>query len=101
MLYETKEMNQMHITSIPAADVRIPQPSSGEIVVVERYGKTYAAIIDREALDLFKRMLAIFDEHQPSELLLSDTALEVHRASEAGEDLEEFDFSLLQTHPVE
>jgi hypothetical protein len=40
----------------------------------------------------------MFGEHQPAELGLSDAALEVHRASEAGEDVEEFDYELLDTH---
>lgn len=90
----------MRTKTIPAKDVRIPEPVEGEIVVVERYGKPYAAIIDGETLALFQRMLAMFGEHQPSELLLSDAALRVHQASEAGEDLEEFNFELLETHPA-
>jgi hypothetical protein len=85
--------------TIPAKDVRIPEPVEGEIVVVERYGKTYAAIIDGEDLALFQRMLAMFGSHQPSELLLSDAALRAHEASESGDDVEEFDFDLLDTHP--
>lgn len=88
----------MRTRTIPAKDVRIPELAEGEIVVVERYGKPHAAIMDGETLALFQRMLAMFGEHRPSELLLSDAALRVHRASEAGEDLEDFDFELLETH---
>ena len=40
-------------------------------------------------------MPAMFGEHRPAELSLSEAALAVHRASEAGEDVEEFDFELL------
>lgn len=88
----------MRTRVVAANEVRIPEPANGELVVVERYGKPYAAVIGATELDLFQRMLAMFGEHQPSELSLSDTALAVHRASEAGEDLEEFDFALLETH---
>jgi len=88
----------MRTRTVVANDVRIPEPVTGEIVVVERYGKPYAAVIDASALDLFQRMLAMFGEHQPSELALSDVALEVHRSSEAGDDVEPFDFDLLDTH---
>ena len=91
----------MRTKTIPANDVRIPDLDEGEIVVVERYGKPYAAIIDGESLELFQRMLALFGEHQPSELRVSDAALQVHRSSEAGDDIEEFDYSLLETHAVE
>jgi hypothetical protein len=38
------------------------------------------------------------DFERASDLALSDAALEVHRASEAGEDIEEFDYGLLDTH---
>jgi hypothetical protein len=85
---------------VPANEVRIPEPVSGEAVVIERYGKAYAAVIDARAFELFQRMLGMFGEHQPSELSLSDAALEIHRASEAGEDVDEFDFDLLDTHAV-
>lgn len=88
----------MRTRVVPATEVRIPEPSAGEVVIVERYGKPYAAVIDADALALFQRMLAMFGQHQPSELSLSDAALTVHRASEAGEDVEEFDFDLLATH---
>jgi hypothetical protein len=33
--------------------------------------------------------------------MLSDAALAAHEASEAGEDVEEFDFALLDTHPAQ
>jgi hypothetical protein len=88
----------MRTRIVPANEVRIPEPVAGELVVIERYGKPYAAVIDATALDLFQRMLAMFGEHRPAELSLSDAALAVHRASEAGEDVEEFDFGLLETH---
>jgi hypothetical protein len=39
----------------------------------------------------------MFGEVRPAELTLSDTALAVHRASEAGDDVEEFDFGLLDS----
>lgn len=90
----------MHTRTLAANDVRIPEPVNGELVVIERYGKPYAAVIAVPELDLFQRLLAMFGEHQPSELSLSDTELAVHRASEAGEDVEEFDFDLLETHPA-
>lgn len=88
----------MHTRVIAANEVRIPEPVAGEVVVVERYGKPYAAIIDGETLELFQRMLAMFGEHRPAELSLSDAALTVHRGSEDGEDIEEFDFGLLESH---
>jgi hypothetical protein len=87
--------------TISANEVRIPEPTAGELIIVERYGKPYAAVIDAEALQLFQRLLSMFGEHQPSELALSDAALTAHRASEAGEDVEEFDFAVLDTHPAE
>lgn len=90
----------MQTRTVTANDVRIPEPIAGEVVVVERYGKPYAAIIDPASLELFQRMLAMFDTHRPSELSLSATAIEAHRASEAGEDIEPFDFGLLDTHPA-
>ncbi len=91
----------MRTRAVPANEVRIPEPVAGELIVVERYGKPYAAVIDAEALQLFQRLLAMFGEHQPSELFMSDAALAVHRDSEAGEDVEEFDFDLLATHSVQ
>jgi hypothetical protein len=42
----------------------------------------------------------MFGEHSPAELSLSDVALEVHRNSESGEDVEDFDFERLTTHPA-
>ena len=90
----------MHTRVVTANEVRIPEPVAGEAVVIQRYGKTYAAVIDAATFELFQRLLSMFGEHQPAELSLSDAALEVHRASEAGEDIDEFDFSLLDTHAV-
>jgi hypothetical protein len=88
----------MRTRVVPANEVRIPEPVSGEVIVIQRYGKNYAAVIDPATLELFQRMLSMFGEHQPAELLLSDLALEVHRESEAGVDIEEFDYGLLDTH---
>jgi hypothetical protein len=90
----------MRVRTVAANHVRIPEPVAGEVVVIERFGKPYAAIMDLHALELFQRLLAMFGEHEPVELSLSDAALAVHRASEAGEDLEEFDFELLDTHAL-
>ncbi len=87
----------MRTRVVAASEVRIPEPSSGVVVVIERYGKPYAAVIDVTSLELFQRTLAMFDDHLPVELSLSDTALSLHRASEAGTDVEEFDFTLLDT----
>jgi hypothetical protein len=78
---------------VAANDVRIPDPVSGEVVVVERYGRPYAAIIDTEALDMFLRMQAVFGEHVPHEMGVSDLELTVHRLAESGEDTEEFDYA--------
>jgi hypothetical protein len=83
---------------VAANEVRIPEPVSGEAVVIQRYGKAYAAVVDAATFELFQRMLGMFGEQRPAELSLSDAALEVHRASEVGEDIEEFDFGLLDTH---
>ena len=91
----------MHTRVVPANEVRIPEPAAGELIIVERYGKPHAAVIDAESLRLFQRMLAMFGEHQPVELALSETALAVHRSSEAGEDVEDFDFDLLAAHPAQ
>ena len=88
----------MRTRVVAANEVRIPEPVPGEVLVIERYGKPYAAVIDASALELFQRTLAMFGEHQPVELSLSDAALAVHRASEAGTDVEEFDFRLLDTY---
>ncbi len=90
----------MRTRVIAANEVRIPEPVAGEVVVIQRYGQAYAAVIDAATFELFKRMLSMFGEHQPAELSLSDAVLEVHRASEAGEDVEEFDYGLLDTHAV-
>jgi hypothetical protein len=90
----------MRTRVITANEVRIPEPVSGEVIVIQRYGKAYAAVIDAATFELFQRMLSMFGEHQPAELSLSDVALEVHRASEAAEDIEEFDYGLLDTHAV-
>ena len=90
----------MHTRVVAANEVRIPEPLAGEVIVVQRYGKAYAAVIDAATFELFQRLLSMFGEHQPAELSLSDVALEVHRTSEAGEDIDEFDFSLLDTHAV-
>jgi hypothetical protein len=78
---------------VAANDVRIPDPVSGEVVVVERYGRPYAAIIDTDALDMFLRMQAVFGEHVPHEMGVSDLELTVHRLAESGEDTEEFDYA--------
>jgi len=91
----------MRSKTIPASEVRIPEPEAGEVVVIERYGKPYAAVIDAEALVLFQRMLDVFGEHQPVELTLSNAALALHASSEAGEDVGDFDVELLETHPAQ
>lgn len=83
----------MKTRTVAANDVRIPDPVSGEVVVVERYGRPYAAIIDTEALDMFLRMQAVFGEHVPHEMGVSDLELTVHRLAESGEDTEEFDYA--------
>jgi len=88
----------MRTRSITANEVRLPELTYGEAVVIERYGKPYAAVIRAEEFELFQRLLAMFGEHQPSELSLSDAELAVHHSSEAGEDIEAFDFGLLETH---
>lgn len=90
----------MRTRVVAANEVRIPEPSAGEVIVVERYGKPYAAVIDADMLELLKRLVDIFGEQPPIELSVSDVALEVHRSSEAGDDIEEFDFGLLSTHPA-
>ena len=79
----------MHTRVVAASEVRIPKPHAGEVIVVERYGKPYAAVIGPDMLDLLTRLLAMFGEHRPCELSLSDVELEFHRSSEAGEDVEE------------
>jgi hypothetical protein len=79
--------------TVAANDVRIPDPVPGEVVVVERYGRPYAAIIDTDALDMFLRMQAVFGEHVPHEMGVSDLELKVHRLAESGEDTEEFDYA--------
>jgi hypothetical protein len=79
--------------TVAANDVRIPDPVPGEVVVVERYGRPYAAIIDTDALDMFLRMQAVFGEHVPHEMGMSDLELKVHRLAESGEDTEEFDYA--------
>lgn len=91
----------MHTRTVPANEVRIPEPEPDEIVVVERYGKPYAIVLGAAQMPLVHMLLTMAGEHVPSELLLSDLDIELHRISEAGEDLEEFDFSLLDTHPFE
>ncbi len=90
----------MHTRVVTANEVRIPEPVAGEATVIERYGKPYAAVIDAATFELFQRLLNMLGEHRPAELSLSDAALEAHRASEAGEDIYEFDFDLLDTHAV-
>lgn len=60
----------------------------------------YAAVIDADMLELLKRLIAMFGEQLPVELSLSEIDLQVHRSSEAGEDVEHFDFELLTTHPA-
>jgi hypothetical protein len=88
----------MRTRVVASNEVRIPEPAAGEAILVQRYGKAYAAVIDAASFELFQRMLSMFGEHQPAELALSEAALKVHRASEAGEDIEEFDYGLLDTH---
>ena len=90
----------MRTRVVTANEVRIPEPGGGEVIVVERYGKPYAAVIDAEMFELLKRLIAVFGEQPPAELSLSDLALKVHHSSEAGEDLEDFDPELLATHPA-
>jgi hypothetical protein len=91
----------MHTRVVAANEVRIPEPAPGEALIIERYGKPYAAVIDAASYELFEHLLAMFGEHEPAELSLSDAALALHRSSEAGEDVEEFDFALLDTHAAE
>jgi len=91
----------MRSRTVPANEVRIPEPRPDEIIVVERYGKPYAIVLDASQMHLVHLLLTMFGEHVPSELLLSDVEIELHRISERGEDVEEFDFSLLDTHPFE
>ena len=99
--YDTiEERPTVNTRSVTANEVRLPDMAEGEAVIVERYGKPYAAVIGAEEFKLFQRLLAMFGERQPSELSLSDAELAVHRSSEAGEDVEAFDFALLETHPA-
>jgi hypothetical protein len=91
--YETEEGEHVKTRTVAANDVRIPDPVPGEVVVVERYGRPYAAIIDTDALDMFLRMQAVFGEHVPHEMGVSDLELTVHRLAESGEDTEEFDYA--------
>lgn len=100
--YDLKErVPGMQTRNITANEVRIPELVAGEAVVIERYGKPFAAVIGAADFDLFQRMLEMFGEHQPSELSLSDTELAVHRSSEAGENVEGFDLGLLETHAAQ
>ena len=85
----------MKTRTIAANDVRIPELNPDEVLVIERYGKPHAAIIDAETFELFERVLGVFGTHRPVELSLTDAALAVHQASERGHDIEEFDFSTL------
>ena len=45
------------------------------------------------ALDLFLRMQALFGEHVPHEMGISDLELKIHELAESGEDTEEFDYA--------
>lgn len=83
----------MKTRTVAANDVRIPDPAPDEVVVVMRYGKPYAAIIDTEALDLFLRMQALFGDHVPHEMGITDLELRIHELAESGEDTEEFDYA--------
>jgi PHD/YefM family antitoxin component YafN of YafNO toxin-antitoxin module len=89
----------MHVRAVPANTVRIPEPVAGEALVVERYGKPYAVIIDGEDFALYRRMMELWDRPLPIGLRMTEAGAELHRLSEAGEAVEEFDPALLDAHP--
>lgn len=89
----------MNVRAVAANTVRIPEPVPGEALLVERYGKPYAAIIDGDDFLLFRRMMELWSRPLPIGLRMTEAGAELHRLSETGEAVEEFDLSLLDTHP--
>lgn len=87
----------MQTRSVPANDVRIPDPVSGEAISVEKYGgKARKAVVLHPAdFDLFVRLLEIFEDGRPYELALTDTALAAHALGESGKDEAEIDYESL------
>lgn len=84
------EMNSKHL---PANQIRIPEPTPGEAIVVDRYreGNRKAVILHPEDFDLLERYRRIFGERVPYELRLTDTAIAAHALGERGDDEPDLD----------
>jgi hypothetical protein len=82
---------------VSANDVRIPEPVPGEAIAVEKYrGRSKKAVLLHPAdFELFERLLELFDR-TPSELRLTETALELHELGETGKDEREIDYESLR-----
>lgn len=93
----------MKTREVSANETRLPEPAIGEAIVVSRYShdRRKAVILHPEDFALFERLLGVFGEERPAELSLSDTEVEAHRIGEAGEDIEEFDFSAVDSPRLE
>ena len=87
----------MRTRPISANDVRIPEPVPGEAIAVEKYrGRSKKAVLLHPAdFELFERLLELFDR-MPSELRLTDTALELHDLGETGKDERKIDYESLR-----
>jgi hypothetical protein len=89
----------MRIRPIDESDLRFSEPVPGEALVVERDGRIHAAIVAGEDLAAFRGMMAMLEPSAPIGLRMTEAGAELHRLSERGEAVEEFDLSLLDTHP--
>ena len=86
----------MQTRCVSANSVRVPDPTPGEAISVEKYGgrARKAVVIHPSDFDLFQRLLELF-EQTPYELRLTDTALIVHELGETGRDEKEIDYESL------
>jgi hypothetical protein len=86
----------MRTRSVSANAVRVPRPTPGEAISVEKYGgkARKAVVIHPSDFDLFQSLLEVF-EQTPYELRLTETALLAHELGESGRDEKEIDYESL------
>ena len=78
--------------TLSADKTRIPEPTVGEAIVVEKYGgkERKGVIVHPDDFDRIQRLLEIVDL-TPYEFQLTDTALILHELGERGADERDID----------
>lgn len=80
--------------SIPANDVRVPEPKRGRAVLVTRYGdaRVKAVILHPDDFATVEALVDAYAASPPSELELSEVALRGHALTDARESDDDYDY---------